>query len=408
VILPGRWSRPFGVRLHQRCGRWAAALLLLAGCGRETAERDAPPEQPPIPVVMNASPPSGPAWTFGGEPLVSIGGTDLVHVTGAVRVGNRIVVADAGARQLTVHGPDGRLLDTAGRGGRGPGEFQYIAWAGVLAPDSVAVWDPLLRRLSVFTADGTYVRDVSPSAAAGGGTPWVHGAFADGSLLLVLPSSAAGSPAARVWRDTATHMRISRTGRLLSTLGRFPEAEQFQAPAGEAGVFRAMALPFGKNAPVAVHGNRFYVNTGETYDIVVHDGDGAARYIIRRAWQPLPFTAADAGDYRRLVLSATTNPAARQSQQAMLDATPFPRTVAPLDALVPDAEGRLWAEDAQAPAGLARDSRWSVFDADGRWIARAEGPPRFTVFQIGPDWVLGRYTDEDMVEHVRLYALRRR
>jgi hypothetical protein len=332
---------------------------------------------------------------------------EFVHVTSAVRAGDRIIVADAGARRLTVHALDGRLLATVGRGGSGPGEFQHIAWAGLLTPDSVAVWDPLLRRLSVFDREGRHVRTVSPPVARGVGTPWVHGAFADGTLLLALPSRAT-APTRTVWRDTARYVRISRTGQLLGTLGRFPEAEQFQAPAGEAGVFRAMVLPFGKNAVAAVHGDRFYVNTGEAYDIAVHGADGAARSIIRRAWHPLPFTAADAAEYRKLVLSAVTDPSRRALQQAMLDATPFPRTVAAVDALVPDATGRLWAEDAQPPAGLARGSRWSVFDVDGRWIARAQGPPRFTVFQIGPDWVLGRSTDENMVEHVSIYPLRTR
>jgi hypothetical protein len=46
-----------------------------------------------------------------------------------------------------------------------------------------------------------------------------------------------------------------------------------------------------------------------------------------------------------------------------------------------------------------------VFDPNGRWIARAEGPARFTPFQIGRDWVLGRYTDGEGVEHVQLHRL---
>ena len=44
----------------------------------------------------------------------------------------------------------------------------------------------------------------------------------------------------------------------------------------------------------------------------------------------------------------------------------------------------------------------------GRAVARTEGPARFTVLDIGRDYVLGLRTDDLDVEHVEVYRITRR
>jgi hypothetical protein len=52
-------------------------------------------------------------------------------------------------------------------------------------------------------------------------------------------------------------------------------------------------------------------------------------------------------------------------------------------------------------------SDWSIYDAEGRWLADCRLPARFTPHDIGADYVLGVASDEDDVERVVLWALRR-
>jgi len=79
----------------------------------------------------------------------------------------RLVVADGGSRQLRWFTPDGTLIGTAGRQGRGPREFaggiQLMAWPN----DTLAAYDDALRRLSVFTSAGEFVRtdEVDPDGS---------------------------------------------------------------------------------------------------------------------------------------------------------------------------------------------------------------------------------------------------
>ena len=46
-----------------------------------------------------------------------------------------------------------------------------------------------------------------------------------------------------------------------------------------------------------------------------------------------------------------------------------------------------------------------MFDPAGAMLGVVETPARFTVDEIGPEFILGRWTDELDVEHVQVYEL---
>ena len=46
-----------------------------------------------------------------------------------------------------------------------------------------------------------------------------------------------------------------------------------------------------------------------------------------------------------------------------------------------------------------------MFDPSGEILGVVETPERFTIHEIGRDFVLGHWTDDMDVEHVRLYGL---
>ena len=67
-----------------------------------------------------------------------------------VTTGGRIVALDAEANHLKVLRPDGTLIDTLGRRGQGPGEFQRPTNIAVARGDSVYVFDTQINRLTAF------------------------------------------------------------------------------------------------------------------------------------------------------------------------------------------------------------------------------------------------------------------
>jgi hypothetical protein len=60
------------------------------------------------------------------------------------------------------------------------------------------------------------------------------------------------------------------------------------------------------------------------------------------------------------------------------------------------------------PRGKATSVSWSVFDPRGREIAAAELPVHLEVYEIGDDYVLGRFMDPDeSIPQVKMFRLHR-
>jgi hypothetical protein len=96
--------------------------------------------------------------------------------------------------------------------------------------------------------------------------------------------------------------------------------------------------------------------------------------------------------------------------RALQNAMPDPDTRPAYSDLVIDSEGFLWAQESRGRILSMTDrqpSSWTVFSPAGEWLGRVQLPFRFSVFEIGPDFILGRRYDEQEVEHVELLRLHR-
>ncbi|MEX2466240.1 MAG: hypothetical protein WD995_04985, partial [Gemmatimonadota bacterium] len=135
-------------------------------------------------------PAASPSWTVAGTPTLQIGEQDgdaryLFDRITAVRLlpGGGVVVADRGRAAVSVYGGEGTHVATMGREGQGPGEFEWISYLGVLAPDTILVYDSSLYRATRFLLDGTFVdsRPIRPE----GGAPEVYvGTYANGDAAV--------------------------------------------------------------------------------------------------------------------------------------------------------------------------------------------------------------------------------
>jgi hypothetical protein len=392
-------------RLTRRTFLGPILIALLAACSGDSERRRAAEtrDSAGVAVVENRGSSTSTTFSFSPEPLVDIsaaGSEPLVQVVGAVRLRDRIVVADLGASRLSFHDLDGKLVRATGHRGRGPGEFQLVTWVGALGPDSVAAWDAGLKRFTVFSATGEAARTMAPAGTLGF-FPTIYGAFDDGTLLMT-SGTGAGEGRGGPWRDTTTFLRVGRTGQVLGSLGRFPGPEQVRG----SGAARTYARPFGRETVVAVHGSGFSVSTGDGYEVATIGADGTPRRIIRRDAPAVRLSNREIADYRAEVLASV--PAAdAPAWRRMLDDAPFPDRLPPVTGLVAGPAGELWVREAQPPATLDEGARWSVFGPDGRWLGSTTAPPGFALLQVGPDWVLGRFTDADQSDRVRVHRLTR-
>ena len=124
-------------------------------------------------------------WRLSEAPVLEIGVREgaeeyqFFRVGGSVRLPDgRIVVANTGARELRVFGPDGTFRKTVGRDGEGPGEFRWPSRVRSLGPDTLLVWDQSLQRISLFDGEGRFLSMIPLRPSPGNlfpGDEWLMG-----------------------------------------------------------------------------------------------------------------------------------------------------------------------------------------------------------------------------------------
>jgi len=270
--------------------------------------------------------------------------------------------------------------------------------------DSLLVADARTRRVSVLDPAGEFVRlyDVGEIASVSR----IFGRFVDGSLLASPGGS--GTDLFDSTNDEITRLPIVLARVVAgiddpSTLGPFPGPEAIVNVRTSSQV--TIEFPaFGKSPTFAVRGSEFYVGGQDGDEILVHDTTGALVRIIRTGRMPEPVTNPhlDAAWERRLEAMPKESRAQLRATGRDTD-TPQGEFVPAYGEIATDIDGNLWVADFDDPTDPP--GRWTIYDPEGRVLARIVLPETFDLLDAGPDYVLGLETDELDVEHVRMYGL---
>jgi hypothetical protein len=410
--------RPWAVSHPARLLAGAVAFgagVVSGGCGGEDpGPRTAVRDSAGVRIVENEAPDPTrlPAWSLSAEPSLDIGrleGTEveaLFRVVSAVRLADgRVAVANAGTSEVRYYGPDGRHRVSSGGEGGGPGEFQRIASLVVLPADSLAVVDPFARRLSVLDPDGTFAREVP--TAVDGSLLTVVGRRPDGTWVASLNVTMSGEQLREgPMRADLIFVTLAPGGGVGDTVGRFPGADRFIHVRGTGGRVTSIDVttpPFARTTRVLASGDELWVATQDAAQVEVYGPDGSLRRIHRTGvpLQPVTSDLVEAFLDRRY---ADLPPERRQPAREAAANLPAGEFVPPYGAVALARSGDLWIQDYPH---LSDANRWTVYAADGAPLARVELPERFTPYDVGDDWILGRELDELDVEHVRIYGVRK-
>ena len=411
------------MRPHRKRGKGLSPVALawipvLAGCDRP-ADVESPEEAPfverdsagvLVATTSGAKARAPIGWVVDTVPDYQVGEMDgedpylFSWVEGARQLADgRVAVLDRGSCELRFFGSDGVFLNRAGGRGEGPGEFRDDCyWVPSLVEDSLFVYDGV--QLSSFDERGRFGHRARLSWR-GARVERVHGAGRRSVLIAAEFSSVAleGLP-----RDpsTADFALLERDG-LAPVWEGFFQGMQHYAAFGSMFRYR---LPF-DIVPVAVLGpDGLFLTLGEDRgpEILEYDGSGGLRRIIRLAE---PGAAPSADDLPSLVefqlhhLPAPDTLRARilERERQLYAELPLPEIMPVFLRLLIDDVGSLWAElyrfDVRQP------TRWLVFGPDGEGLGSVDMPPGLAVRQIGRDFVVGVWRDEDGVEYVRRHAV---
>ena len=387
-----------------------ALVVVLAACGAGLPERGfSVRDSAGVEIVSNPASVAGDSGCVAVDsvPSVTIGGADaegpydLLRVGGALRLADGgVVVLNAGTSELRFFDSAGRYAQTFGRAGSGPGEFRSPSGLFWYGSDTLMVGDYGTARVTVLSTDGRLIEAIALRDRVGGG---LVGRLADGSFVFSATSGYGVGVQTGRRRDPVHLVRVSAAGELLDTLGSFPGWEAYVE--GDAQRTMVTSAAFGLSTDFQVAAGRVYVADDAEYRVREYaDGRRLVR-IVERAYTLVPLTPAVVEREKSERLGATTRPQFRELVERMYQSDRLPATLPVHGEIVVDADGWLWVR--AYSTAREGDVAWDVFDESGRLRCAPSLPVALSVHEIGREFVLGVFRDEDGVEHVRLYGLRR-
>jgi hypothetical protein len=358
-----------------------------------------------IRIVVSHSPAWGDPRTIDPEPLLRIGGEEGPYLFGALY--RAILLPDGGiaavegmSREIRLFDTSGNHVRTFGGPGSGPGEFQVVTGLFEHAGDSIAAYDQLARRATVFPLGDGVPRVVR---TADDQNLDLFGRLHDGAWLAYNPGQYRhGRPQGLQW-DTTDVVAIDPRDGSTTVIVRLPGRERLIDAEGQDADYIGARF-----ASQAAADSGFYWAIADHFEIAYHDASGALRRILRRPVQAPPLDDAMTAEWIEAQLAfvrqyegdeaanarRTRFEASRRAERAPLFGPAFV-----------DGDQRLWVSAATwPPSGTPRT--WSVFAPDGVWLGDVVAPDGVRLRDARGDTVLGIWQDELDVPWIQLHALR--
>ncbi len=257
--------------------------------------------------------------------------------------------------------------------GEGPGEFIQPWLAASWGPDSIAIWDARLRRVSIFHSDGSLGRVAALPISAGQGR--VAGIFHRDSAL-------------RIWTNPYP---IAFGDIEADSLGHVWDAEPGAAGLGAAllsfpgprstiirdeTTFSRVDAPLRRKPLVAALADgKLLVGSTGSDTVTMHDWNGAVLDTLVLGLPSQPVTSDDRSRYADSVrksfrdelagqqLGAELNAFFLERAEQIIEAAEWPATRQRLDLIVASAAGEFWVLLPGFEAGYDRE--WRVYQGDG-------------------------------------------
>lgn len=388
-----------------RSGRGALGGLAL-GC-----VLFAPPgaEAQPAPRAVTYTPPGAPVEIGARVAPIRFGEAlefDWIVDIVPVRDGG-LVVANSGTSSLHFIDRTGRVLRSVGSRGGGPGEYQDVGGVSVLPGDSIVVWDGILRRVTVLSPTGSFVRAFALAAPfEGGGSTTRVIALRSGQLIIgfsevrtMAPSLSAKAFTERLVSYDSQGRRTDAVALSLLSSDRFVQTVPL-----ERGGVAYWGLAFGRDLTVRTTAKGFATGDGTRWAVELRAmprGEVREEHRLDRA--PAAVAPADIEAFRARVLAGEKG-ADRVIAERMVAEMPFPKTQPAFVRFEVDENDRIWIED----YAERREERplWIRLDpSTGRSVA-VRFPARFTPRAFAGQMVYGIWKDPDDVQHVVGYTLR--
>ncbi|MEI2721565.1 MAG: hypothetical protein V9E87_15815 [Gemmatimonadales bacterium] len=290
---------------------------------------------------------------------------------------------------VRLYGPDGKFLRAIGRRGEGPGEYR-VPFAAFYK-DSLYVYDPQLRRASVFTVDGKLARTIPTTA----NDQFPIFFDARGMMALRVSSSVPGGRVGR-W---VYHTRDGKRADSLAAIG-YLDTKSWKVTGSEGPMDWSIPFPPSYVEQLLPSGGSVIGRTDEYALAVTRTGRDTVRLFAR------------ANPPRVRILESTRDSAfqAEVRQQPKLRGiaklADLPTHYPPFRRLHVDAAGNYWVG---ARTERPDRTRYDVFDPAGTMLGSVAAPfSAAATVNFHGDRIAVIDTDADDLPRIRIFRIDRR
>ena len=265
------------------------------------------------------------------------------------------------------------------------------------AADSIFVYDPAQLHVSVFSPAGRFARLFDVRKWGTDGLPpydfWCH---PSGVAAFIHRSSQPPAGEGPVRPSVQISILIKDSSFALATV---PATERYYRSG------TVFPRHLGMETTVVPNAGIVYVGTGDGYSIARYSVRGGPLAPIQEVRPAVAVTSDQIQEYVRQFIANTPSGVNTQGYELWFQGIEFPKYYPAYRGLLVDDMDDLWVEEYPIP-GVSQGV-WQVFSPAGLKLATVALPASFRLAQAGKDFVLGVYRDEDDVDYVRMYQLRR-
>lgn len=324
-------------------------------------------------------------------PLLAVGASDesggvrLSKVVAATRATDGgIAVADAAELRIGLFAASGQLLRFIGRSGGGPGEFRSLLGLWRCAGDSLFAWDPALNRMTVFSPDGGYAREIRFP-----GRPGPMACSRDGRIAVLMTPPGVRMP------DASGASAIFRTS-----------MELFDGSGRRIGIVSGLQAfdnrPGGVRTRIAASEDGVIIGSQQAPVVEVYDWTGARVGTRPAGVGGRPFTSELYEARIHEMFAGIQASPQRDSLVAYMLRIPRPEELPAYEELLVGGRRMLWA-DVSTPGRTSAE--FVVSDSSGTELGRVRMAGKFRAFEAGEDYLLGAVEDADGLEEVVVFRV---
>lgn len=340
-----------------------SVFVILASYGNQNPQwKGSIEEENGVKVIKNPNEPLYGEITFDLEENLSIGNEEdenyIFHrpQIPVVDSEENILVLDRGNHRIQKYDKDGKYLQTIGRQGQGPGEFEMPFILYLDLDDNIHVYDMVRRKVQKFAKGGNFIAS-TPSEV-----PKEFGVIKNENYIV------------NTFSIEFFYIRlINQEGTTIKTITSFPlvESERLKNDSGGYLSLNNLCNPNLLLCPInedlAIYGY------STDYSLFAINSKGEAVYIIKKDELPQPVTKAE----KDKVIDRIMEIPKKLSRRQIASTIKFPKYKPFFKTIIKDDKDRIYVEKFKFPFDRSDKTEFDIFSKDGFYLYKVKIPVRY-------------------------------